>query len=208
MEETQNTGARARKKFFEIMVTHLLFSRLNMPSTCRLLPTARPLSPKDQEMSPHEYPNAPCGALSASLAALAFSAMAQDAGSYPNSPIKLVVGFVPGGSSDTVARILAPRMADLLKQSIVIDNRPGAGGNIASEFLIKAPADGYTLMRGMIGSLAVNQHLNKFSYNPVADTAPLSLAVTFTNVLVLNASSDIRSLDDYERSSPFCGRAA
>ena len=78
---------------------------------------------------------------------------------FPNRPIKLMVGFAPGGSSDTVARIMVPRLSELLKQSVVVDNKPGAGGNIASDALIKAPADGYTIMLGTIGSLAVNQHL-------------------------------------------------
>jgi tripartite-type tricarboxylate transporter receptor subunit TctC len=87
----------------------------------------------------------------------------------------------------------------LLKQSVVIENRPGAGGNIASEQLVKAPADGYTIMLGTIGSLAVNQHINKLGYNPVTDMQALSMAIVFPNVLVVNASSDIRSLDDYVR---------
>ncbi len=136
-----------------------------------------------------------CGLIS--LACL--TASAAEADNYPSRPIKLVVGFAPGGSSDTVARILAPRLAELLKQSVVIDNRPGAGGNIASDYLIKAPADGYTVMLGTIGSLAVNQHLNKLSYNPITDMAPLSMAVVFTNILVVNANSNIRTLDDYVR---------
>lgn len=143
-------------------------------------------------------------ALCAALSLASLSASAADADGYPSRPIKLVVGFAPGGSSDTVARILAPRMADVLKQSVVIDNRPGAGGNIASDFLIKAPADGYTVMLGTIGSLAVNQHLNKLSYDPVTDMAALSMAVVFTNILVVNSSSTIRSLDDYIRQ----GKAA
>lgn len=143
-------------------------------------------------------------ALCAALSFASLSASAADADGYPSRPIKLVVGFAPGGSSDTVARILAPRMADVLKQSVVIDNRPGAGGNIASDFLIKAPADGYTVMLGTIGSLAVNQHLNKLSYDPVTDMAALSMAVVFTNILVVNSSSTIRSLDDYIRQ----GKAA
>ncbi len=120
---------------------------------------------------------------------------------FPNRPIKLMVGFAPGGSSDTVARIMVPRLSELLKQSVVVDNKPGAGGNIASDALIKAPADGYTIMLGTIGSLAVNQHLSKLAYNPVTDMAALSLAVTFTNVLVVNANSPIRGFDDYLRQS-------
>ena len=125
--------------------------------------------------------------------------MAQAADPFPVRPIKILVGFAPGGSSDTVARILAPRLSEALKQSVIIDNRPGAGGNIASDALVKAPADGYTIMLGTIGSLAVNQHLNKLSYNPVTDMAPLSLAIVFSNVLVVNASSEIRTLADYVR---------
>lgn len=116
---------------------------------------------------------------------------------YPTRPIKLLVGFAPGGSSDTVARIMAPRMAEVLKQSVVIENRPGAGGNIASDQLIKAAPDGYTFMLGTIGSLAVNQHLNKLSYNPITDMQALSMAIVFSNVLVVSVGSDIKTLDDY-----------
>jgi len=112
-----------------------------------------------------------------------------------------MVGFAPGGSSDTVARVLVPRLSELLKQSVVVDNKPGAGGNIASDALVKAAPDGYTIMLGTIGSLAVNQHLAKLAYNPVTDMAALSLAVVFTNVLVVNANSTIRNFDDYLRQS-------
>ena len=131
------------------------------------------------------------------LPASAFAADAKD--TFPSRPIKMVVGFAPGGSSDTVGRILAQHMTESLKQSVLIDNRPGAGGNIASEFLIKAPADGYTIMLGTIGSLAVNQHLKKLAYNPATDTAPITMAVIFSNILVVNAASDIKTFDDYLR---------
>ncbi|MES2979129.1 MAG: tripartite tricarboxylate transporter substrate binding protein [Pseudomonadota bacterium] len=136
-------------------------------------------------------------ALAAGLTGAMLAPAAFAADPFPTKPIVILVGFAPGGSSDTVARILAPRMADLLKQNVVIENRPGAGGNIASEALVRAPADGHTIMLGTIGSLAVNQHLNKLSYNPVTDMAPLGMAIVFSNVLVVNASSDIRTLDDY-----------
>jgi tripartite-type tricarboxylate transporter receptor subunit TctC len=139
--------------------------------------------------------------LAALLGAVFFGGLlaAHAADPFPTRPVKLLIGFAPGGSSDTVARIMAPRMGELLKQSVVIENRPGAGGNIASEQLVKAPADGYTIMLGTIGSLAVNQHINKLGYNPVTDMQALSMAIVFPNVLVVNANSDIRSLDDYVR---------
>ncbi|WP_233234759.1 tripartite tricarboxylate transporter substrate binding protein [Bordetella sp. LUAb4] len=121
-----------------------------------------------------------------------------DAGNFPNrGPIRLLVGFAAGGSSDTVARIMAPVLSKTLKQNIIIDNRPGAGGNIASDALIKAAPDGYTIMLGTIGSLAVNQHLSKLSYDPVTDMAPISLAVSFSNVLVVNANSKIHTFAEY-----------
>ena len=141
------------------------------------------------------------------LATLVFAALvldgvvaqAAEGDNFPSQPVKIVVGFAPGGSADTVARILAPRLSEAFKQSVVIENKAGAGGNIATDFLIKAPPDGHTIMLGTIGSLSVNQHLNKLAYDPSADTAALSIAVVFTNVLVVNASSDVRSLDDYVR---------
>jgi tripartite-type tricarboxylate transporter receptor subunit TctC len=136
------------------------------------------------------------------LATAVFSplaANAADSDPYPSRPIKLLVGFAAGGSSDTVARILAPRMALILKQSVVVENKPGAGGNIASDFLVKAPPDGYTIMLGTIGSLSVNQHLNRLAYNPLTDMVGLSMAVVFSNVLVVNATSNIRTLEDYVR---------
>ncbi len=119
---------------------------------------------------------------------------------FPNKVIKMVVGFAPGGSSDTVGRILAQHLSESLKQRVLIDNKPGAGGNIATEFLIHAPADGYTIMLGTIGSLALNQHLKKLAYNPATDTTPLSMAVIFSNILVVNASSEIKTFADYLRA--------
>lgn len=138
-----------------------------------------------------------CTAFSVVAMSAPSSALAADTDAFPNRPVKVLVGFAAGGSSDTVARIVAPRLAVALKQSVVIDNKPGAGGNIASDFLVKAPPDGYTIMLGTVGSLAVNQHLNKLSYNPVTDMAGLSMAVVFSNVLVVNAASSIRTLEDY-----------
>ncbi|WP_157793076.1 Bug family tripartite tricarboxylate transporter substrate binding protein [Bordetella genomosp. 8] len=138
---------------------------------------------------------AACALPLASGAALA----ADDA--FPSRPIRLLVGFAAGGSSDTVARIMAPVLSKNLKQNIIIDNRPGAGGNIASDALVKAAPDGYTIMLGTIGSLAVNQHLSKLTYDPVKDMEPISLAVSFSNVLVVNANSKIKTFADYVKAA-------
>lgn len=139
--------------------------------------------------------------LMALLSAQAFfsaQAQAQTAESnFPSQNIKILVGFAPGGSSDTVARIMVPKLTELFKQSVVIDNKPGAGGNIATDLLTKAAPDGHTIMLGTVGSLSVNQHLNKLNYDPVTDTAALSLCVVFSNVLVVNAASDVKTFDEY-----------
>lgn len=121
------------------------------------------------------------------------------ADSFPSRPIRIMIGFSPGGSADTVARAMAPKMSELFKQSVVIENHPGAGGNIASEQTIRSLPDGHTIMLGTIGSLAVNQHINKLSYDPAADMQALSMAIVFSNVLVVNANSEIRSIEDYIR---------
>jgi|SRR5579862_7340031 len=144
-----------------------------------------------------------CRSIGAALCALLSVAIVPQAvaalDDYPSHAVRVLVGFAAGGSADTVMRILAPRMSALLKQSVVVENRPGAGGNIATELLVNAPADGYTIMLGTIGSLAVNQHLNKLGYDPVTQTTALSMALQTSNILLVNEASAIRSLDDYIR---------
>ncbi len=115
--------------------------------------------------------------------------------------LRLLVGFAPGGGTDSVARLMAPKLSALLKQNIVIENRAGAGGHIASEALYKAAGDENTLMLGTIGSLAVNPHLIPMSFNPATDLEMVSLAVTFSNVLVVPESSPITSFAEYLRQA-------
>ncbi len=110
-----------------------------------------------------------------------------------------MIGFAPGGSADTVARAMAPKMSELFKQNVLIENHPGAGGNIASEQTLRSLPDGYTIMLGTIGSLAVNQHINKLNYDPATDLQALSMAIVFSNVLVVNSQSEIKTIEDYVR---------
>ncbi|MDZ4357782.1 MAG: tripartite tricarboxylate transporter substrate-binding protein, partial [Variovorax sp.] len=93
------------------------------------------------------------------VALLACAALPAAAQVYPSKPVRLVVGFAPGGSTDKLARVLAQRMTELLGQSVVIDNRPGAAGNIAAETVAAAAPDGYTLFLGTVSSQAINPHL-------------------------------------------------
>ncbi|MDD0810199.1 tripartite tricarboxylate transporter substrate binding protein [Curvibacter sp. RS43] len=116
---------------------------------------------------------------------------------WPNKPIRWVVPFPPGGAMDAIARTLGERAGKTLGQPFVIENRPGAGGNIGADLVAKAPADGYTLMITSIG-MATNKPLyGKLSYDPIKDFAPVSLLAVVPNVLVVNASqSKLRSVDE------------
>ena len=116
---------------------------------------------------------------------------------FPVHPVKILVGFASGGTADVVARILSPKMSDFLKQNVIIETHAGAGGNIATEQLLHSQPDGYTIMLGTIGSIAVNQHLNKLTYDPVTDIQAISMATVFSNVLVVNSNSNIKNLTDY-----------
>ncbi|HSD43962.1 MAG TPA: tripartite tricarboxylate transporter substrate binding protein [Burkholderiales bacterium] len=130
------------------------------------------------------------------LAALAQVAFAQSG--YPSRPITMVVGFAPGGGTDTVARIVAKKMADGIGQSVVVENKPGAGGNLATDHVAHAQPDGYTILLGSVGSLAVAPHIvAKLPYDPMRDLAPITMAVVFANVLVVNPSVPASTLAEF-----------
>ncbi len=129
-------------------------------------------------------------------APLAAPALAQ-APWAPDRPVRLLIGFPPGGASDAAVRIIQPRLSALLGQTVVVDNRAGAGGNLAVEAAARSVPDGTTLVSANIGTLAVNPALLKtMPFDPIADLAPLSLIFNATNVLVVPASKPFRSVAD------------
>lgn len=131
---------------------------------------------------------------SALVAGACLNVQAQD---FPaNKPLTLVVGFSPGGAIDTTARIVARKLGDNLKQTVVVSNKPGAGGNIAQLSMLTAPADGSTVLLASIGSLTINPHLMAFSYDPLKDLAPITMGVEFPNVLVVNAELGVKTVAD------------
>lgn len=144
------------------------------------------------------------GAALASLAA-GNAAWAQ-AGSYPSRPVRVVVAFTAGGTTDILARAVAQQLAEKLKQSFVIDNRPGGGGNIGTEAVVRAPADGYTLIVNSVGPVAINQTLYKtLPYDPLKDLVPIVQIADVPNVLVVPASLPVASFEEflaYARANP------
>src|SRR6516162_6256441 len=92
--------------------------------------------------------------------------------SFPNKPITTVVGFEPGGGTDTVARIIGKTLSDQLGQQVIVENKSGAGGTIAVDYVSKASPDGYTIVLANVGAMAANPHMMTLQYNPLTDLAP------------------------------------
>jgi tripartite-type tricarboxylate transporter receptor subunit TctC len=132
-----------------------------------------------------------CAGIAASLVTTVTGAAAE----YPVRPVTLIVAFTPGGPSDVLARILGKRLHELLGQPFVVENRPGAGGNIAAETVANAPPDGYTLLMGNNSILATNASLyKKLSYDPEKDFRPISLIGSQANILVVNPALPVSSM--------------
>jgi tripartite-type tricarboxylate transporter receptor subunit TctC len=120
---------------------------------------------------------------------------------YPSRPINMVVGFEPGGGTDTVARIIAKTLGEQLGQQVIVSNKAGAGGSIATDFVAKSLPDGYAILLGNVGALAVAPHTSaKLPYDPLRDLAPITMAVVFANVIVVHAAVPAKTLEDLIRT--------
>ena len=137
-------------------------------------------------------------ALLAALAASTFALpMAAQAQAYPVKSVRLIVPFAPGGTTDIVARIVSEKMGAALGQTVVVENKGGAGGNIAHGQVANAVADGSVILFGSVGPLAIAPHLMKLNYDPFKDLAPLSGGVNFPNVLVAHKGAGVKNLQEF-----------
>ena len=126
---------------------------------------------------------------------LALTVPLQSTAAYPEKPIRLVVPFPAGGGTDDLARVIAASLSTQMKQQIVLDGRPGAGGAIAAQTVATAPTDGYTLFFATTGTVAINQHLySKLSYDPFKDFTPIGTLASSANVLVVRPSLPVKSI--------------
>ena len=145
-------------------------------------------------------------ALIVGLASIGLSMPAASAADYPTKPIRIVVPFPPGGTTDILARAVAQKLSETWNQQVIVDNRPGAGGNIGADLVAKAAPDGYTLVMGTVGTHAINPNLyRKMPYDHVKDFAPIILVAGVPNVLVVNPSlpvHTVRELIDYAKANP------
>jgi tripartite-type tricarboxylate transporter receptor subunit TctC len=115
---------------------------------------------------------------------------------YPAKPVRIILGFPPGGATDLVARMMAPKYATVLKQPFVVDNRPGANGVIGSDLTAKAAPDGYVIHLATIGSLVLSPATTKVPYDPLRDFAPISQAVALQNIFIVHPNLPPRTLKE------------
>ena len=149
-------------------------------------------------------------ALALCLGAFAAPAFAQAGAAWPSKPVRIVVPFAPGGTTDILARALAPELGKAFGQTFIIENKPGAGGNTGADLVAKSPPDGYTLLMGTVGTQSINPALYpKMPYDAVKDFAPITLFAGVPNVLVINPAkaaaykiTDVKSLIAYAKANP------
>ena len=126
-----------------------------------------------------------CGAL--------LSAPIVQAQAYPNKPVKIIVPYPPGGTSDILARAIGQKLTDSLGQTIVVENKPGANGNLGADFVSKSAPDGYTLLLADIGALAISPSLYKLSFDPTTDFSPVTMVAYSPHILVVHPSVPVNS---------------
>ena len=131
-------------------------------------------------------------AISACIAGTAPS-LAQE---YPTKPVRIIIGFPPGGATDLVARLMAPKYMQAFKQQFIVDNRPGANGTIGTDLAAKAPPDGHTIHLATIGSLVLSPATTKVPYDPLKDFAPISQAVSLQNIFIVHPTLPVKTLKD------------
>ena len=148
------------------------------------------------------------GAAAAAVLAAAGPAAAQ--GAWPSKPVRIVVPFAPGGTTDILARAVAPELSKAFGQQFIVDNRAGAGGNVGAEIVARSTGDGYTLLMGTVGTHGINRALYpKLPYDPIKDFVPITLVAAVPNVMEMNADKarelKINSVQDfiaYAKSHP------
>jgi tripartite-type tricarboxylate transporter receptor subunit TctC len=148
--------------------------------------------------------------LASALALLIWQAPASAQGTWPTKPVRIVVPFTPGGTTDILARSLAPELAKAFGQTFIVDNKPGAGGNLGADQVAKSAPDGYTLLMGTVGTHAINASLYpKMPFDPIHDFTPITLVAGVPNVLVMNPAmaqanhiASVADLIRYAKANP------
>lgn len=118
------------------------------------------------------------------------------AADYPSKPVRIIIGFPPGGATDLVSRLMAPKYVEIFKQQFIVDNRSGANGVIGSDLTAKAAPDGHTINLATIGTLVISPAITKVPYDPIKDFAPISQAVALQNIFIVHPTLPAKSLQE------------
>ncbi|MBY0411831.1 MAG: tripartite tricarboxylate transporter substrate binding protein, partial [Burkholderiaceae bacterium] len=166
--------------------------------------TQYPITPLPPSASRRRLVIASAGLLAGAAWFMPGTAHAQAA--WPNKPVRIVVPFAPGGTTDILARAMAPELTRAFGHPFIVDNRAGAGGNVGADIVAKSPADGYTLLMGTVGTHGINRALYaKLPYDPIKDFVPITLVAAVPNVMVMNAdkakSMGITNVQDFIRAA-------
>src|SRR5688572_25415838 len=182
------------------------FEKRLPPRLCRHIIQWRGMPLEERRMSDRYRFQARLAFVCALVCMASAANAADDPRAYPNKPVRMIVAFAPGGSSDVVARVMAQHLSAMWGQQVVVDNRPGAGGMLGHEIGARAPADGYTIMLTSIGPLAVNPILyRKAGYDPLKSFTPVTLTVSLLNALVVHPSvpaTSVKELIAYAKARP------
>lgn len=135
------------------------------------------------------------------IAALAAAASLNALAAWPEKPIKMYIGYAPGGSTDVVARLIAPRLQEKLGQPVVIDNRPGGAGDLAAELMLQASADGYTLMMTTVAVHAINPGLFKQKFDPINDFTPVALVCSYPMIMIGSPQTTFRNVSELKEQA-------
>ena len=131
--------------------------------------------------------------IAGALGALSLSAAAAD---FPTRPLRIIIGFPPGGATDLVARLLTPKLSEAFKQQVIVDNRPGANGALASELTAKAAPDGYTMHLGTLAALVITPAITKVSYDPFKDYSPIGRTVSLQNIFIAHPTLPVKNIPE------------
>ena len=148
--------------------------------------------------SSHPLPGRACVTLATALLCIPWAANAEVADDWPSRPVKIVVAFTAGGTTDVIARSVGQLLSEQFRQPFVIENKPGSGGNIGNEMVARSPADGYTITIASVGPIAVNPTMFKnLKYDPLTDLTPVILIADVPNVLVINPKTPVTNFAEF-----------
>ena len=135
------------------------------------------------------------------IAALAAAVSLGTFAAWPEKPIKMYIGYAPGGSTDVVARLLAPKLQEKLGQPIVIENKPGGAGDFAAELMLQAPADGYTVMMSTVALHAINPGLFKQKFDPINDFTPVAFVCSYPMIMIGSPQTTFRNVNELKEQA-------